>query len=362
MASRFRVFFWARFFAPAILGVLMLTVGLAPSVQARPTIGSVTSRLAALAKSNEALTEQYNRAGVELQTTQRDANAAALAARRAQYSYETARAQVKLSIADQFRGDGLDRASALLTSNSGQNYLDRMSALQLVSARRTLIATELQAQKDAAEAARVRADELAAETAANRAALAAQRVAVKAQQSRYRTMLDKLNAAQRRALLAATAPAGTARAATAGAATAGAATAGSTVGTVNRPSSPFGTVPAPSRAAGVAVRFALAQLGKPYVFAAAGPGSYDCSGLTMAAWRAAGVSLPHFARWQYNQGHHVSRDQLAPGDLVFFYSPISHVAMYIGNGLIVHAPTSGDVVRVVPLSNFSSDYVGATRL
>ena len=76
--------------------------------------------------------------------------------------------------------------------------------------------------------------------------------------------------------------------------------------------------------------FALAQIGKPYVFAASGPNAYDCSGLTMAAWGKAGVQLPHFAAYQYNMGHHVSRSQLEPGDLVFFYPGIQHVAMYIG--------------------------------
>lgn len=128
------------------------------------------------------------------------------------------------------------------------------------------------------------------------------------------------------------------------------------------PIKPISPARAPSSRAAIAVKFALAQLGKAYVFAASGPRAFDCSGLTMAAWAAAGVSLPHFAAWQYNAGHHVSRSQLQPGDLVFFYSPISHDGMYIGHGLIVHAPHTGDVVRIAPLSNWSgSDYVGATR-
>ena len=111
-----------------------------------------------------------------------------------------------------------------------------------------------------------------------------------------------------------------------------------------------------------AVQFALAQVGKPYVFGAAGPGSYDCSGLTMAAWQRGGVSLPHSAADQYNYGHHVSRDALEPGDLIFFYQPIGHVTIYIGDGLMVSAPTEGENVSVVPLAAFNSDYVGATRL
>jgi cell wall-associated NlpC family hydrolase len=97
--------------------------------------------------------------------------------------------------------------------------------------------------------------------------------------------------------------------------------------------------------AGVAVNFAYAQLGKPYVYAAAGPNSYDCSGLTMAAWKAAGVSLTHNAAEQWNEVVHIARSALAPGDLVF-YDGLGHVAIYVGNNQVIHAPTQGDVVRI----------------
>jgi cell wall-associated NlpC family hydrolase len=90
----------------------------------------------------------------------------------------------------------------------------------------------------------------------------------------------------------------------------------------------------------------MAQRGKPYVWAASGPGSFDCSGLVQHAYAAAGIGLPHSSRMQSEMGMPVSREQLQPGDLVFFYSPVSHVGIYIGNGQMVHAPTFGDVVRV----------------
>jgi cell wall-associated NlpC family hydrolase len=111
-----------------------------------------------------------------------------------------------------------------------------------------------------------------------------------------------------------------------------------------------------------AINFALAQVGKPYVWGAAGPSSYDCSGLTMASYAAAGIHLPHSSLMQYNYGTHVSYGSLRPGDLVFFYHPIGHVAMYIGHGMLVSAPQTGQDVMVVPLKYFMSDYVGATRL
>ena len=96
-----------------------------------------------------------------------------------------------------------------------------------------------------------------------------------------------------------------------------------------------------------AVDTALAQLGDPYVWAAAGPNAFDCSGLTQFAYKAAGIQLPHSSRMQSTMGTPVSRADLKPGDLIFFYSPVGHVGMYIGNGQMVHAPNSCSVVKIV---------------
>jgi peptidoglycan DL-endopeptidase CwlO len=104
--------------------------------------------------------------------------------------------------------------------------------------------------------------------------------------------------------------------------------------------------PGPVRAsAAAAVRAAASQIGKPYQWGAAGPNSYDCSGLTMWAWARAGVSLPHSSRAQYASLPHVSMSQLAPGDLVFRGNPIHHVGIYKGGGVVIHAPQSGQNVR-----------------
>jgi cell wall-associated NlpC family hydrolase len=119
------------------------------------------------------------------------------------------------------------------------------------------------------------------------------------------------------------------------------------------------TVTAPSERAAKAIRYACNQIGDPYVWAQDGPGSFDCSGLTMAAWKQAGVSLPHSSRQQASYGTRVSKSNLRPGDLVFFYSPISHVGLYIGKGLMVHAPSSGRNVMIAPLI---SSYATAVRL
>lgn len=119
------------------------------------------------------------------------------------------------------------------------------------------------------------------------------------------------------------------------------------------------TVSATNPNAQAAVDAALSQVGKPYQWGAAGPNSYDCSGLTMWAWAQAGVSLPHNSSMQYSSTTHVSQSDLEPGDLLFFGSPIHHVGMYIGSGQMVEAPYTGSSVRVGSASR--SDFVGAGR-
>jgi cell wall-associated NlpC family hydrolase len=121
---------------------------------------------------------------------------------------------------------------------------------------------------------------------------------------------------------------------------------------------PATNVPASGKGA-AALEFALAQVGEPYVYGGAGPNSWDCSGLTMMAWKAAGVSLPHGAKAQYGSTPHISKSELQPGDLVFFYNPIHHVGIYAGNDKVVHAPKPGDVVSVDPLGYMP--FAGASR-
>ncbi|WP_235994478.1 C40 family peptidase [Nonomuraea montanisoli] len=114
--------------------------------------------------------------------------------------------------------------------------------------------------------------------------------------------------------------------------------------------------------AAAVLRFAYAQVGKPYVFGGTGPGGWDCSGLTQAAWRAAGVSLPRttWQQWAWGASRKVSLDALQPGDLIFS-NGLGHVSIYAGNGQIVHAPQTGDVVKVVTLSSYGGSIVGAVR-
>ena len=114
---------------------------------------------------------------------------------------------------------------------------------------------------------------------------------------------------------------------------------------------PEPVAPAPSSRASVAVNAALSQQGVPYKFATSSPGvSHDCSGLTLYAWGQAGVYLPHQSRAQFAAIPHVSQANAQPGDLIFYYSPISHVGVYLGGGQLVHAPATGDVVKVATVN------------
>ena len=129
--------------------------------------------------------------------------------------------------------------------------------------------------------------------------------------------------------------------------------------------SPAQFVPPPPREptlAERAVQIARTQLGVPYVYGGASPGGFDCSGLVMYVFAQVGVSLPHSSYAQYGMGSPVSRDQLQPGDLVFF-DGLGHVGIYVGGGSFIHAPHTGDVVKISSISGwYASTYVGARRI
>ena len=114
------------------------------------------------------------------------------------------------------------------------------------------------------------------------------------------------------------------------------------------PTPPTGNEPPVSPSAGAVVAFARAQLGKPYAFATAGPSTFDCSGLTMAAWASVGVRMAHYSGSQAAISSRIAFSQLQPGDIVVFYADLHHVGLYIGGGMMIHAPQTGDVVKIAP--------------
>ncbi|MGY1741013.1 MULTISPECIES: NlpC/P60 family protein [unclassified Blastococcus] len=221
--------------------------------------------------------------------------------------------------------DSLATLDLLMTSDSAEDFVSSLAMLDQIAGHTTGVLADVSAAAE--EAAQAQADADAAEAAAQQTLddLSAQEDRLESDIADYRAQYDRLTAEQRQQVQQA-------QVAHTGQAVAPAA--------VARPV-------AASGAAQVAVDTALAQVGDPYVWGAGGPNSFDCSGLTQYAYAAAGVSLPHSSRMQSQMGTAVSRSELQPGDLIFYYSPVSHVSMYVGNGQMVHASTSGQPVKVV---------------
>lgn len=306
----------------------------------RPTIDSVQQQLRELAVTSDQLVEQYNRANIAYAATKVTADNAATDYRAAALALRSAREQLSASASAQYEGGSFSAAGALLSSDSGSSYLDQLDTLSMLSSHTAQIVSMYDATQKAAKDAESTASDSYAQAEATRQILAAQRIETTHQIDRYTTLLASLTAQQRAELAKRAARAKVSA----------------------RQIVKIKSVRITSAPVQKAVAFALAQLGKPYVWGAAGPGSYDCSGLTMSAYQAAGISLPHSAADQYNYGHHVGADDLRPGDLMFYYQPIGHVAIYIGNGLMVSAPQTGENVKIVPIAQYTSDFTGATRL
>jgi peptidoglycan DL-endopeptidase CwlO len=312
---------------------------------APPSVTSVQQQLGALALHNTQLVEQYNQAQVDVAAKQQAAHAARRAAASSQAQYAQAREQLSQTVAAQYEGGSFSATGALLSSSDGQSYVDQLNTLNVMSAHIAQIVARASTAQQAAKSAQHQASVLLTSATTKRDALAKKKDTVQKQVDKYTTLLATLTSAQRAAFQRSINP------------------------TVPKAAVVSATValkaplaPGVSKLALGAVQFALDQVGKPYVFGAAGPDSYDCSGLTMASWATVGVALPHSAEDQYNYGTHVSLDQLQVGDLVFFYQPIGHVAIYIGDGMMVSAPQSGENVSVVPVNAFGDSATGATRL
>jgi peptidoglycan DL-endopeptidase CwlO len=340
----------------------------------KPSIASVKQQLTQLSEKNAQLVEKFDQAQVAVKNHQVAAREAKAFSNHEAALYASAHWKFREVIQAQYEtGDAYGAAGALLDSTSGVNYLDRLDMMGMVSTRNADIVDEVSAAHAAAIKAAQQAHTALAQARQDRNALATQRTAVAAQITHYKTLLAQLTAAQRAAWereqqqeASAQQVAHLQQAADNPTTTT---TGNQSNGTKHASHSADGGgaplaagAPAPTAAAATAVRFALAQVGKPYVWGASGPGSYDCSGLTMASYAAAGISIPHSSAEQYNFGHHVSESDLEPGDLLFFYNPIGHVTIYIGHGEMVSAPETGEDVMVVSLHGYSAPLVGATRL
>ncbi|MGQ0466031.1 MAG: C40 family peptidase [Sporichthyaceae bacterium] len=329
-------------FARAISrGAAALTAALVVSLVAGPTashaapndVEQARRQVDALDHKASEATERYNVARNAL----RDAERLLEQAQRRSSSQQAKLRELQNSVgalaATAYRNGGVDRTLQLIFSDDPNAFLGKAAALDALSARQTAALRKVvEARRDLRASQETAATQLAV-VEAQRKELAKEKTVIEGHLREARAVLSRLTAAQRNRL--------------------------------DRASRDYDVrgllkdLPLPNPRAAKAIEFALAQIGDRYVWGAAGPDGWDCSGLTMVAWRKAGVSLPHSSAQQYATGRKIPRSELQPGDLVFYYRPISHVGIYLGDGKIVDAPNSRKTVRITPIDLMP--YTGATR-
>lgn len=281
------------------------------AANAQPSGAELEKQISAKSHELELVVEQYNKINEQLKTTRSEIATLQDALPTLEQRAKEAQGRVADIAHTAYKTGSISGLNALLGGADGRAVLERLGTLnQLAQAqqeqisaakdagRRHLAAQEALRQREVEEAER-------AETLDN-------------QREGIESELDKLNQLKLEAR--------------------GSTTSGSSAAYT-------GAIPQVSGKAGVAVTFAYNAIGKPYVWAADGPDGYDCSGLTLAAWRAAGIGLAHYTVTQWEQTIPIGRSDLAPGDLVF-YSGLGHVALYVGDGKVIHAPTFGEYVKI----------------
>lgn len=305
---------------------LVATTGfLMPAAQAEPTpsLATVEKRVTALRDQAEVASERYNDTRVELKSVQVRLKAAQQRLDRQRTEVRAAKVQLGLLAAETYKKGDLSTLDLIL-SDDPQDALAKAGYLPSLTQRSA--GATLRLSEGEKELATTQAEIKAQEKKISRSnvLLKLNRDSVSQKLAQAQSQLDQLKASQRARLQASY----------------------STAAAVPAGTSCDDFLDVAKGRARAAIAFACDQLGDPYVWAAAGPSSWDCSGLTMKAWQAAGVSLPHSSRLQAGYGSSVGVSDLQPGDLIFFHSPISHVAIYVGGGMMIHAPHSGDVVRI----------------
>ena len=322
-----------RRYSAAITAVLLaLVIGSVPSspAQAEPSIDEVQTRVDRLYHQAEQAQERYHDAKVELDELRKDVGSLQADQDRQDDRLTTVREQVQDSIVSQYEGTSLSAVGQAVVSEDPSQFLSQLTTIAAYNDIQSQLFADYSTELKALDIRSSATDDRRARMAALEKELAKEQAAVQDKLAEAKDQLGQLKEDEREELLA------------------------SRSGSVRLPTD----VPASGRA-GAAVQYALAQVGDAYVYGAAGPSAFDCSGLTMMAWAQAGVGLPHSSSAQFGAGPHISASALQPGDLVFYYSPISHVGMYIGNGLIVHAANPGEGVLVAGL--YSMPYSGAVR-
>ncbi|MET9493189.1 NlpC/P60 family protein [Streptomyces sp. NPDC006552] len=300
------------------------------------TPAQVKAEVDRLYREAEVATEKYNGAKEKAGKAREEVDSLQDEAGRRTETLNASRQRLGSVAAAQYRTGGVDPSVRLLLSSAPDRFLDEASLADRVGTRQAGTIARVRKELREIDQLRTRADGSLTELRSRQRELEKQKKAVTTKLADARRLLDRLSPADR------------------------ARTTADPAGRASRSLPRDGLGHAPNSRAEAAVSYARAALGSPYVWGATGPHAFDCSGLTQAAYRAAGVSLPRTTYAQIDAGRRVSRSQLRPGDLVFFYSGISHVGLYIGGGQMIHAPNPSAPVRIAPIDQMP--FAGATRV
>jgi len=320
--------------AAILMPLTVLSTGSNTTAVAAPTSSArLEDQLDQLNRQADQLVEQYNQSNEALKRLQRAHKALRAQASGAQADVRKLQAVLGARASAAYVQGAGSAVAAVLGSDDPNAAIDRVQVLDLLANHDGDLMDQLWVAGKALDA---RQGELVAAEKAQAAEvdrLAAKKAEVERAADKTRALLARMRAADRPS-------------------------------TPSRPSDPVAPPPSggggggASGSAAAVVAYARAQVGKPYCYGGSGSACFDCSGLTMMAWQQAGVSLPHSSAAQYSVGRRVSAGELQPGDLIFYYSPISHVSVYIGNGQRISATHTGDYVRVQSLG---SSIVGYAR-
>jgi cell wall-associated NlpC family hydrolase len=333
----------------AVLGVSLLPG--AAAADPKPTLNEVQRQVDDLNRQAEQAAERYNAAKVQLTEANRRLRSVQNRYAVTQRRLDGMKTLVGRIAVATYKAGGIDSSVQLILSDNPTLFLRQASDLTQVNRRQDELLRGMETARLRAAADRKAVAEQRARAQGFQQRIAAEKRTVEARLTTARALLGRLETKQR-VRLASMRRAAVDRSlgARSDAMRASRSSRGDDFPTYDGP--------ATGRAA-EAVKTAYAQLGDPYAWGADGPDAFDCSGLTMFSWRAAGVSLPHSSSAQYSVVRHVSVSDLQPGDLVFYYSPISHVGIYIGGDRIIDAPYPGLNVHVTGLH--SMPLVGAGR-
>ncbi|MEU7277649.1 NlpC/P60 family protein [Streptomyces sp. NPDC045431] len=288
----------------------------------KPSKSEVKAKVDKLHHEAEEATEQYNLAEEQREKLQKEISALQDKVARGQEELNTLRDSIGSVASAQYRAGGMDPSLQLFLSSNPDDYLDKASAVDQLSAKQAEVLETIQAKQRTLAQERAEATAKLADLEDVRKTLGEKKKAFQGKLAEAQKLLNTLTAAERAKMQEEEQRASRA--------------ASDRVELGNE-------VPASARGA-AALAAADTQVGKPYISGAEGPNAYDCSGLTQWAYRQAGVSLTRTTYTQQNDGVKIGRSQLKPGDLVFF-NGLSHVGLYAGNNTVLHAPKPGTVVR-----------------